>query len=104
MDHYSRRLSLANRRLEILTRTETDLHALLLELVDLRERLRRGAAFGGSTEGNPGSKARASCYRRSCLACEADCDVADPMVPPDEFVLAVTTQNLRTVSASEAMN
>jgi hypothetical protein len=35
-----KRLSLANVRLEMLTRTETDLHAQCLELADLRERLR----------------------------------------------------------------
>jgi hypothetical protein len=36
----SKRLSLANARLEMLTRIETDLHAQFLELTDLRERLR----------------------------------------------------------------
>jgi hypothetical protein len=33
-------LSIANARLEMLTRTETDLHAQFLELTELRERLR----------------------------------------------------------------
>jgi hypothetical protein len=33
-------LSIANARLEMLTRTETDLHAQFLELMELRERLR----------------------------------------------------------------
>jgi hypothetical protein len=33
-------LSVANARLEMLTRTETDLHAQFLELTELRERLR----------------------------------------------------------------
>jgi hypothetical protein len=40
MDLNLKRLSLADARLEILTRTETDLHAQLLELTDLREQLR----------------------------------------------------------------
>jgi hypothetical protein len=40
MSLVSKRLSLANTRLEILTRTEADLHAQFLELTDLRERLR----------------------------------------------------------------
>jgi hypothetical protein len=35
-----KRLSMANARLEMLTRTETDLHAQFLELMELRERLR----------------------------------------------------------------
>jgi hypothetical protein len=35
-----KRLSLANARLEMLTRTETDLHAQFVELTELRERLR----------------------------------------------------------------
>jgi hypothetical protein len=33
-------LSIANARLEMLTRTQTDLHAQFLELTELRERLR----------------------------------------------------------------
>jgi hypothetical protein len=33
-------LSIATARLEMLTRTETDLHAQFLELMELRERLR----------------------------------------------------------------
>ena len=33
-------LSIANARLEMLTRTETDLHAQFLERMELRERLR----------------------------------------------------------------
>ena len=33
-------LSIATTRLEMLTRTETDLHAQFLELMELRERLR----------------------------------------------------------------
>ena len=33
-------LSIANARLEMLTRTETNLHVQFLELVELRERLR----------------------------------------------------------------
>jgi hypothetical protein len=40
MDLNLKRLSLADARLEILTRTEADLHAKLLELADLREQLR----------------------------------------------------------------
>jgi len=64
-----KRLSLANARLETLTRIETDLRAQFLELTELRERFERGAAFGGSTKRDTGSKARASCYRRSRLAC-----------------------------------
>lgn len=36
----SKRLSVANARLEMLTRTETDLHAQFLELMELRERLK----------------------------------------------------------------
>jgi hypothetical protein len=36
----SKRLSLANARLEILTRTETDLQAQFLELTKLREQFR----------------------------------------------------------------
>jgi hypothetical protein len=35
-----KRLSIANARLEMLTLTETGLHAQLLELMELRERLR----------------------------------------------------------------
>jgi hypothetical protein len=35
-----KRLSLANARLELLTRIEADLHAQFLELTELRERLR----------------------------------------------------------------
>jgi hypothetical protein len=35
-----KRLSLINARLEILTRTETDLQARLLELMELREQFR----------------------------------------------------------------
>jgi hypothetical protein len=35
-----KRLSLADARLEILTRTEADLHAQFLELADIREQLR----------------------------------------------------------------
>ena len=35
-----KRLSLANARLEMLTRIETDLHAQFLELTELRVRLR----------------------------------------------------------------
>jgi hypothetical protein len=35
-----KRLSLANARLELLTRIEADLHAQLLEVAELRERLR----------------------------------------------------------------
>jgi hypothetical protein len=35
-----KRLALANARLEILTRTEADLHTQFLELADLREQLR----------------------------------------------------------------
>jgi len=35
-----KRLSLANARLELLTRIEADLHAQFLELRELRERLR----------------------------------------------------------------
>jgi hypothetical protein len=35
-----KRLSIANARLEMLTRTETDLHAQFRELTELRERLR----------------------------------------------------------------
>jgi hypothetical protein len=36
----SKSLSVANARLEMLTRRETDLHAQFLELTELRERLR----------------------------------------------------------------
>ena len=36
----SKSLSVANARLEMLTRTEPDLHAQFLELTELRERLR----------------------------------------------------------------
>ena len=35
-----KRLSIANARLEALTRTDTNLHAQFLELTELRERLR----------------------------------------------------------------
>jgi hypothetical protein len=35
-----KRLSLANARLELLTRIEADLHAQFLEVTELRERLR----------------------------------------------------------------
>jgi len=44
MDLNLKRLSLADARLEILTRTEADLHAQLLELTDLREQLREAQA------------------------------------------------------------
>jgi hypothetical protein len=37
----SKRLSRANARLEMFTRTETNLHAQYLELAELRERLRK---------------------------------------------------------------
>jgi hypothetical protein len=40
MSLVSKRLSLVNARLEILTRQETDLHAQFLELTELRESLR----------------------------------------------------------------
>jgi hypothetical protein len=40
MDLNLKRLSLADARLEILTRAEADLHAHFLELTDLRERFR----------------------------------------------------------------
>jgi hypothetical protein len=40
-----KRLSIANARLEMLTRTETDLHAQFLELTELRERLREAQLF-----------------------------------------------------------
>jgi hypothetical protein len=40
MDLNSKRLSLADARLEVLLRTDADLHAQLLELADLREQLR----------------------------------------------------------------
>lgn len=40
MDLNLKRLSLADARLEILTRTEADLHTRFLELADLREQLR----------------------------------------------------------------
>jgi hypothetical protein len=36
-----KRLSLANARLELLTRIEADLHAQFLEVTELRERLRK---------------------------------------------------------------
>jgi hypothetical protein len=41
MNLNSMRLSLAIERLELLTRTETNLHARLLEVAELRERLRQ---------------------------------------------------------------
>ena len=40
MSLYSKRLSLTNARLEILTRTEADLQAQFLELMELREQVR----------------------------------------------------------------
>ena len=40
MSLYLKRLSLTNARLEILTRTETDLQAQFLELMTLREQFR----------------------------------------------------------------
>jgi hypothetical protein len=42
-----KRLSLANARLEMLTRTETDLHAQFVELTELRERLREAQLSAG---------------------------------------------------------
>lgn len=44
MDLNLKRLSLADKRLEILTRTEADLHAQFLELADLREQFREAQA------------------------------------------------------------
>jgi hypothetical protein len=57
-----KRLSLANVRRKIFTEMEADLEAQFLELLELRQRVRRA-------EQNAGSKARASRHRRSRLAC-----------------------------------
>jgi hypothetical protein len=52
----SKRLSRTNARLELLTRTETDLHAQFLELTELRERVRKGRTLGGSPKGTRARK------------------------------------------------